>query len=142
MLLSQDMITAVRERATQYKDRLSEFCTEVLQHVDYLGIQYIILYGSVPRGDISVNSDIDLLFLVDGRIKPYEVESFLLHDLSIENEKRFDNDIAVDIHSMLTVRFINMDPYNVFERNVNEEGVVLWRRDLNRDHTDTTGSSI
>lgn len=130
MLLSVGAFQAIQSNILRYRERLIEFCSEISKVADKLDIQYIILYGSVARADISESSDIDLLLLVDGKLRPYEVEDFILHEFPIETEKRFSDDIELDVHVMRTERFKNMDTENPYELCVNKDGVVIWRRGL------------
>ena len=130
MLLSAEAFQAIQSNIVRYRKRLTEFCSELFKVADKLGIQYIILYGSVARIDISESSDIDLLLLVDGKLRPYEVENFILHEFPVETEKRFNDDIELDVHVMRTERFKNMDAENPYEVCVNKDGVVIWRRGL------------
>lgn len=141
MLISDDILHGIYSNIERYRCRLLEFCREIVANADKLGVEYIILYGSVARGDISDKSDIDLLVLVDGRLSPSLVEDKMLHEFNTESESRFDGDLEVDVHAMRTVRFEQLDEYNPYELNVHREGVVIWRAYSKRDHTGITGCS-
>lgn len=141
MLISDNVLHGIYSNIERYRCRLLEFCREIVANADKLGVEYIILYGSVARGDISAKSDIDLLVLVDGRLSPSRVEDKMLHEFNTESESRFEGDLEVDVHAMRTVIFAQLDEYNPYELNVRREGIVVWRAYSKRDHTGITDCS-
>ena len=83
----------------------------------------IILYGSVARGSASEESDIDIALLLDGKM-PKETEdkvSDLIVDLNLKYDKVFS---VVDIDNE---RFNQWKETLLFYRNVENEGIVLWK---------------
>ena len=130
MKLSNEYYCQLDQFINKYIDRLIEFCGEALTFKDYLGINRIVLFGSFARGTINTLSDLDILFVVSGVVPPSAVEMFLMNDISIENEKRYAVDIAIDVHAMSEYRYEHPDPKSSFEANLHSEGVTLWSRHL------------
>ena len=81
-------------------------------------IREVILYGSYVRGEVTKDSDIDILVLIDDSLNPFEVRrslSDLLFDILLENGEL----ISVVV---LPERFFK--DYNYpFMLNVKREGV-------------------
>ena len=87
------------------------------------GLQSVILYGSVARGDDTPESDIDIAIITSSPIsREQRAQLFpLLADLDL----RYDVVInVVDIHSK---QFEDWERTLPFYRNVREEGRVLWK---------------
>ena len=82
-------------------------------------IKKIILYGSYVRGEVTGDSDVDILVLVDGSLNPFEVReslSDLLFDILLEEGEPISV-IAVPEHLF--------ENYNSpFMLNVKNEGVI------------------
>ena len=81
----------------------------------------IVLYGSVARGTNTAESDVDIALLLNG-------------NLSRETEDKL-SDLIVDLKYDIVLSVIDID-YEMFKKwekvtpfykNVNEEGVVLWK---------------
>lgn len=83
----------------------------------------IILYGSVARGSASEESDIDIALLLDGKMSKETEDKFsdLIVDLNLKYDKVFS---VVDIDNE---RFNQWKETLLFYRNVENEGIVLWK---------------
>lgn len=83
----------------------------------------IILYGSVARGSASEESDIDIALLLDGKMSKETEDkvSDLIVDLNLKYDKVFS---VVDIDNE---RFNQWKETLLFYRNVENEGIVLWK---------------
>jgi len=103
---------------------LKEFTKEI---VNIYGnhLKAVILYGSYARGDYNENSDIDIMILVELselEIKEYRHE---LSELTYEFNMQYDLDIKPIAKSMeIFMKWLDVYP---FYKNVNEEGVALYR---------------
>ena len=97
---------------------------EKLQRVYGNKLKAVILYGSVARGTATEESDIDIMFLVDGtaqELRKFEDQlSDVSTDISIKYFKVFS---IIDISYQEYMRWVNTSP---FYRNVSKEGVILY----------------
>lgn len=86
-------------------------------------LERIILYGSVARGSASEESDIDIALLLDGKMSKETEDkiSDLIVDLNLKYDKVFS---VVDIDNE---RFNQWKETLLFYRNVENEGIVLWK---------------
>ena len=83
----------------------------------------IILYGSVARGTETPGSDIDIAVIVKGSLNEETEDS--LSDLIVELDLKFDRVFSViDIDEAV---FWSRDRITPFYRNIQEEGIVLWK---------------
>ena len=82
-------------------------------------IKKVILYGSYVRGEVTRDSDIDMLVLIDQSLNPFEVReslSDLLFDIILEEGEHI---------SVIVVPECFYDNYNSpFILNVKKEGVA------------------
>lgn len=83
----------------------------------------IILYGSVARGTDTSESDIDIALIIRGTMdNETEMElSRFTTDMNLKYDKVFS---IIDIEEDFFLKWKRAMP---FCRNVEEEGVVLWR---------------
>jgi len=83
------------------------------------GIKKVILYGSYVRGEVTGDSDVDILVLVDQSLNPFEVReslSDLLFDILLEEG---------ELISVIAVPETLFENYNSpFMLNVKKEGVI------------------
>ncbi len=83
------------------------------------GIKKVILYGSYVRGEVTGDSDVDILVLVDQSLNPFEVReslSDLLFDILLEEGEHI---------SVIAVPETLFENYNSpFMLNVKKEGVI------------------
>ena len=86
-------------------------------------ISMIILYGSVARNEAGPESDIDIAIIMKKDMDEDRKDRFI--SWSADMDIRFDR-----VFSIVDIREDNMKKWgNVlpFYRNVQEEGVVLWK---------------
>jgi len=86
-------------------------------------IKRIILYGSKARGDFIEDSDIDLLFIVEGDIS--RSTKMQMNDLIYNYELSHDVVISAIFISEKDFR----DKVNTFLMMVRKEGIVIWSRE-------------
>ena len=83
----------------------------------------IVLYGSTARKTASEDSDIDVAIFLTRKIDPRQED--LLSDFVVDMNLKFDKVFSViDIENQLFQRLENISP---FYKNVNKEGIVLWK---------------
>lgn len=83
----------------------------------------IVLYGSYARGTNTPESDVDIALLLAGSLDK-EMEnrlSDLIVDLNLKYDKVFS---VIDIDYSVFQKWEEIIP---FYKNVNKEGVVLWK---------------
>jgi len=82
-------------------------------------IKKVILYGSYVRGEVTGDSDVDILVLIDQSLNPFEVReslSDLLFDMLLEED---------ELISVIAVPEHLFENYNSpFMLNVKKEGLV------------------
>lgn len=83
----------------------------------------IVLYGSVARGTNTAESDVDIALLLNGNLSRETEDK--LSDLIVDLNLKYDIVLSViDIDYEMFKKWEKVTP---FYRNVNEEGVVLWK---------------
>ena len=86
-------------------------------------LEYVILYGSVARGEATSESDVDIAIVVSSGIKPSELEAFLHWNAEFDlNHGRVFS--VIDIESDTFKKWGDVVP---FYRNIRDEGVILWK---------------
>lgn len=106
------MTEHVAEIVAELRDRLEELYGERLERV--------ILFGSQARGDATPESDVDVLVVLEGEVRPGEEirrTSGMVSELSLEH----DVDVAVAFISMERFR----TEQSPFVLNVRTEGVAV-----------------
>jgi predicted nucleotidyltransferase len=92
---------------------------------DILGdtLETVILYGSYARGTQDEESDVDIALILRGKPDRETMDRLqdFLTDMDIKHGKLFS---VVDIDEERFVRLQNVLP---FYRNIQKEGVVLWK---------------
>lgn len=93
---------------------LSIFNTQVIQ---------IVLYGSYARGTNTSESDVDVALLLNGKLNENTEDklSDLVVDLNLKYDKVFS---VIDIDYAVFKKWEKVTP---FYKNVNKEGIVLWK---------------
>ena len=83
----------------------------------------IVLYGSVVRGTNTTESDVDIALLLNGSLNKETEDK--LSDLVVDLNLKYDTVLSViDIDYELFKKWEKVTP---FYKNVNEEGIVLWK---------------
>lgn len=86
-------------------------------------ISMIILYGSVARNEAGPESDIDIAIIMKKDMDEDRKDRFI--SWSADMDIRYDRVFSiVDIREDNMKKWVNVLP---FYRNVQEEGVVLWK---------------
>mgnify|MGYP000755577806 CR=1 FL=1 len=83
----------------------------------------IVLYGSYARGTNTPESDVDIALLLAGSLDKETEDrlSDLIVDLNLKYDKVFS---VIDIDYSVFQKWEEITP---FYKNVNKEGVVLWK---------------
>lgn len=83
----------------------------------------IILYGSFARGTNTDESDVDIALIVNGRLEHEDEDkmSDFIVDMNLKYNKVFS---VIDIDLEHFNRWVGVLP---FYKNVEQEGVVLWK---------------
>ena len=83
----------------------------------------IILYGSVARGTAEEESDVDVAIIVSGTISDKDDDSLSEHvaKMDLKYDRVFS---VIDIDVREFDKWKTLSP---FYRNVNQEGIVLWK---------------
>lgn len=102
---------------------LNSLKNSVTKVIDYLHTHYedyitdIILYGSLVRGQATVNSDIDILMIY----KDLDADTMR----SIRSDCRELSSLELDLHFLTEYAFsIN----NLYNANVKRDGISLWKK--------------
>lgn len=83
----------------------------------------IVLYGSYARGTNTSESDVDVALLLNGNLNESTEDklSDLIVDLNLKYDKVFS---VIDIDYAVFKKWEKVTP---FYKNVNKEGIVLWK---------------
>lgn len=83
----------------------------------------IVLYGSYARGNNTSESDVDVALLLNGNLNESTEDklSDLVVDLNLKYDKVFS---VIDIDYAVFKKWEKVTP---FYKNVNKEGIVLWK---------------
>ena len=82
----------------------------------------IVLYGSVARGTNTAESDVDIALLLNGNLSRETEDK--LSDLIVDLNLKYDIVLSVIDIDYEMFKWEKVTP---FYKNVNEEGVVLWK---------------
>lgn len=83
----------------------------------------IVLYGSVARGTNTAESDVDIALLLNGNLSRETEDK--LSDLIVDLNLKYD--IVLSVIDIDYEMFKKWEKATPFYKNVNEEGVVLWK---------------
>lgn len=87
-------------------------------------LKSVVLYGSVARGTQTVDSDIDVMILVDGDNNELRLYEDRLNDVSTDFSLKYLKVLSVvDISYQEYVNWRNLSP---FYQNVSKEGIILY----------------
>ena len=114
---------AIRELSLNYYEKfgIKGIISELTEKYSF--IKEIILYGSKARGDFLEDSDIDLLFVTEGKVLTQL--KFQIYDIIYNYELL--NDILVSVVFVSASDFRNK--VNTFFMKIKEEGITLWLRE-------------
>ncbi len=105
------------------KKMLAELA-ESLQHIYGDKLKTVVLYGSVARGTQTVDSDIDILILIDGNNDELRQYDEQLSDVSTDFSLKYLKVLSVvDISYQEYEDWRELSP---FYKNVSEEGIILY----------------
>lgn len=97
---------------------------ESLHYVYGKKLKSVVLYGSVARGTQTVDSDIDVMILIDGDNDELRLYDDRLNDVSTEFSLKYLKVLSVvDISYQEYEKWRNLSP---FYRNVSKEGIILY----------------
>ncbi len=105
------------------KKMLAELA-ESLQHIYGDKLKTVVLYGSVARGTQTVDSDIDILILIDGNNDELRQYDEQLSDVSTDFSLKYLKVLSVvDISYQEYEDWRDLSP---FYKHVSEEGIILY----------------
>lgn len=97
---------------------------ESLHHVYGEKLKSVVLYGSVARGTQTVDSDIDVMILVDGDNDELRLYEDRLNDVSTDFSLKYLKVLSVvDISFQEYENWRSLSP---FYKNVSKEGIILY----------------
>ena len=101
---------------------LTQYLSEV-QKIYGAHLKSVILYGSYARGNNTSESDVDVALLLNGNLNESTEDklSDLVVDLNLKYDKVFS---VIDIDYAVFKKWEKVTP---FYKNVNKEGIVLWK---------------
>lgn len=94
-----------------------------LENVAGAQIKKIILFGSYARGDFKINSDIDVMILVDTSISEMQECENRIYDATYDFNCEYDTEIMPIVQDLKHFNYWK-ESY-MFYRNVEEEGVTI-----------------
>ena len=105
----------------EFKDIVFDFAKRV-SDIDIM--QYIILFGSVARGEADRRSDVDFLVVFDTELPPESIkERERIGEIALDLEKKYDRSIQI----IFTNRnFDGLD--RQFVEEILREGIILYGR--------------
>ncbi len=96
----------------QYRDIVFEFSKIISE---FNNVNYIILFGSVARGEADKRSDIDLCVVITNNKYRKEISN-----IALDLEKKYDRNIQL----VITKNFERLDKY--FIKQLLTEGIILY----------------
>ncbi|MBS3782241.1 MAG: nucleotidyltransferase domain-containing protein [Candidatus Thermoplasmatota archaeon] len=118
------ILKASRAEIDELEEAAKRFVEEIQKFEE---VKKCVLFGSVARGTADLNSDIDILILLQGRDEKTEDEiSQIAEKISSEESVRIMPDL------MEKERFELMEKHeDGFAENIKEEGITLYEEDNN-----------
>lgn len=110
---------------TLYGEKLQSMVKYLSTKAEILGLQEIWLFGSLARGSNHVDSDIDIMLIVedDSRRIQRTIEDLQISDTDFPDADAYPE---VDI-SVRTLEMLQSELY-VFNQYVLQDKIVLWQR--------------
>ncbi len=110
--------------------RITECGKALVDAKDILHLDEIIIFGSVIRGEALMNSDIDLMAIIDGTSEDASrAQDYILEHMYDVMERDYP---FADVHTCSRKRYETIgDPSSMFEgllENVRKDGASLWKR--------------
>lgn len=104
-------------------ERMKEELIQGLREIFHEKIRMIILYGSVAREEATQESDIDIAIVIQEDMDDKTQEEFVhwSADMDLKYDRVFS---IIDISEERMEKWGKILP---FYRNVQEEGIVLWK---------------
>lgn len=126
-VLTENGMTPVAET---FLNRCKEARDIAIRYADKLKIKEIYVFGSTARGRPQTQSDVDLMFLIEGDLQDVEnVRNFILTDLSENYEDKYPR---VDAHACRYDKFYGDCSggtiFDDFICVIREEGICIWTR--------------
>lgn len=94
-----------------------------LENVAGAQIKKVILYGSYARGDFKINSDIDIMILVESSASGIKACEDKIYDVTYDFNCEHDTEIMPVVQEKRHFDYWK-DSY-MFYRNIEEEGVTI-----------------
>ena len=105
-------------------NRMLAELAEMLRQAYCEKLKAVILYGSVARGTVTRESDVDIMLLIDGTDQELRTFEEKLSDISTDISMKYMKVLSIiDISYQEYMQWINISP---FYQNVSKEGVVLY----------------
>ncbi|MCM1252070.1 MAG: nucleotidyltransferase domain-containing protein [Clostridium sp.] len=109
------------------EERIKNITTEINEELIKLfgdKIERIILYGSYARGDFNLESDVDIMILLNCEQKEITEKR---KDISrIASRVGLRNDIMVSLLARNHKEYENNIPYQTFYQNIEREGMRIY----------------
>ncbi len=104
-------------------ETITEELVEGLKKIFTSHLVFIVLYGSVARGNDTIESDVDIAIILKEKADTKEIDKLL--DFVVDMDLKYDRVFSlVDIEYDEFIKWENTLP---FYKNVKRDGVILWK---------------
>jgi predicted nucleotidyltransferase len=105
------------------QEEFRDFVFKFAKHASVNGVAYIILFGSVAKGDADRRSDVDILVVLDTYSHDFDTMEVkkMISELALTLEKEYDRNIQVVFTNK---KYEGLDEY--FVEKVMREGIVIF----------------